>query len=327
MNSWLERSITVLCLNFAFFPVVAFNSTVQAQEEKSSIAILPFDAHGSASPDQGRLLGDRIRSMVVQSQNYRVFERDAMDKILKEQGFQVSQNCENTECAIELGKLLSVKEILTGSLSQIGQVYSVQLRIINTETGTIVNEEFLDCECEFKEIMASKLQTMLSQLIHQTPASPQPVASPESVPPKAEFIRVQRPWLITANIGNINSIVLDGQYNFNPYFAVHGAAGMGFSQSKPTLAPESGFILEGGAKAYFNPHDLAGFADLSFSSNTFLNGLLGLEYRHPQGLTFSLATGLGFNVRTSRVGFVYPTNTSSILPSGLLLKASAGFAF
>ena len=193
MNSWLNRSFTILCLNFALIPLLALSSTVQAQEEKSSIAILPFDVHGSASTDQGRLLGDRVRSMVVQSKNYRVFERDAMDKIIKEQGFQLSQNCEDTDCAIELGKLLSVKEILTGSISQIGQLYSLQLRIINTETGTILNEEFLDCECEFKDIMAVKLPTMVAQLIHQAP--PEPITLPSQTPKQtdSDSVRVQRP--------------------------------------------------------------------------------------------------------------------------------------
>lgn len=140
-------------------------------------------------------------------------------------------------------------------------------------------------------------------------------------------IRVQRPWLLTINAGNINSTMLDMQFNFNEYFAVHGAAGLGASQSNTVTFPESGFILEGGGKAYFNPHDLAGFVDLSFSSNTFINAMLGVEYRHEKGLTFSVAAGAGYNIRTNRFGFVYPANSSSFLPAGTLLKAGVGYAF
>jgi TolB-like protein len=320
---WINSNILALSLGLAIIPTIAFTPALQAQEAKSSIAVLPLEIRGSVSADEAGLLGDRVRSLIVQSQSYRVIERQAIDKILKEQGFQLSQNCQSQDCAIELGKLLSVKELVTGSVSLLGNLVSLQLRVINTETGTISNEAFLDCECDLRTLMMAKLPNTVSQLLNQSLSAPAAVSEPVSTAP----IRIQRPWLITANVGNINSTMLDIQFNFNQYFAVHGAAGMGFSQSNLVTFPESGFILEGGAKVYFNPHDLAGFADLSFSNNTFINALLGVEYRHEKGLTFVLATGAGFNIRTTQFGFVYPGNFSSFLPSGMLLKAGVGYAF
>jgi len=59
-----------------------------------------------------------------------------MEQIIKEQGFQQS-GCSTDECMVEVGKLIGVEKIIGGSISQVGNVFSVSARIVNVETGEI----------------------------------------------------------------------------------------------------------------------------------------------------------------------------------------------
>ena len=66
-----------------------------------------------------------------------------MDDILEEQKFQTS-GCVSDECIVEIGKMIGVEQIVGGSISQVGNIFSVSARIVNVETGEIENTEVYD---------------------------------------------------------------------------------------------------------------------------------------------------------------------------------------
>ena len=57
-----------------------------------------------------------------------------MEDIMKEQNFQLF-GCTSDECAVEVGKIVGVKQIIDGSISKVGDVYSVLISIISMEPG------------------------------------------------------------------------------------------------------------------------------------------------------------------------------------------------
>ena len=63
------------------------------------------------SKSEARTLTEELRSFLVQSKKYIVLERDNMETILTEQGFQQS-GCTSAECAVEVGKLLNVQKTI-----------------------------------------------------------------------------------------------------------------------------------------------------------------------------------------------------------------------
>ena len=66
-----------------------------------------------------------------------------MQEVLKEQGFQ-QPGCTTDECIVEIGRLIGVEKIISGSISKIGNIYSVSSRIVNVETGEIENTAVFD---------------------------------------------------------------------------------------------------------------------------------------------------------------------------------------
>lgn len=306
-RSLLIRALFCVSALFFFGTVASLEqiSPAQAQTTKIPLAVLDLLAKGDAMASEASILTDRVRSLVVQSQAYQVMEREAMDKIMREQGFQSTQDCTGEACSIQMGRLLAVKQIMTGSLTRLNQNYALTLRVIDTEKGLILREEFLDCACSLETLTRDRLPNLVALL---TGAQAKPALLPET---SHKPIRVLRPWLLLGEGGNINVGKLGVQFNFNEYFALHGGPGYGFANDGQVNYPgDMGYRFAqimgfGGAKVYFNPHDLAGFVDLHYASTDFINGMLGIEYRHPQGLTFSASGGVAFDIRVTSPRLIF----------------------
>jgi len=63
-------------------------------------------------------------------------ERVLMKDILKEQNVQLA-GCTSNDCAVEVGKIVGVKQIIGRSISKVGDVYSMFVRIICLNIGEI----------------------------------------------------------------------------------------------------------------------------------------------------------------------------------------------
>lgn len=89
-------------------------------------------------------LTERLRTSLHQTGVFQVMERGRMEDILREQGFQQT-GCTTTECAIEVGQILAVRQMVAGSVGKVGETYSVSLRIFDVETGRTVATVTHDC--------------------------------------------------------------------------------------------------------------------------------------------------------------------------------------
>jgi hypothetical protein len=78
----------------------------------------------------------RLESEIVSRGNLVVVDRANLDKVRAEQGFQLSGEVDD-ESAKSIGKLLGAGAIVTGTLADLGDVYSLTLKAINIETATV----------------------------------------------------------------------------------------------------------------------------------------------------------------------------------------------
>ena len=76
--------------------------------------------------------------MELSKGRYVLVERQQMGEILEEQGLQQS-GCVSSECAVEVGAALGALFIVTGSISKVGNIYSVNAKLLDVETTEIVN--------------------------------------------------------------------------------------------------------------------------------------------------------------------------------------------
>lgn len=121
--------IVVLCLHTTSFP----DSVLK------KVAVIDFFPNG-CSPVESKVVTEYFRSILSKLECFSLYERSNMSTILKEQGFQQSGACTQTDCAIEIGKLLSVPHIIIGTVSKLDNSYTLSARMINVESGFIEQE-------------------------------------------------------------------------------------------------------------------------------------------------------------------------------------------
>lgn len=115
--------------------------TVVAQEKKRSVAVLELQSSGGVTKSEIVALTNRFRGILVSTQVFDVLEREKMSEILKEQDFIMSDNCNSSQCAVQVGQLLGVETMIAGDIGKVGTVYTIDLRIINVESGKIENTQ------------------------------------------------------------------------------------------------------------------------------------------------------------------------------------------
>ena len=80
-------------------------------QELTTFAVFNLKNFGILESESA-IISERLRDILVSLNKYRVLERENMDEILNEQGFQLS-GCTTNECAVEAGKLLNVNKIIS----------------------------------------------------------------------------------------------------------------------------------------------------------------------------------------------------------------------
>ena len=99
------------------------------------VAVFDFEVRDK-DKDISRPLADKVIHEFSQSDKYEVIDRGNMNKILKEQKFQMS-GCVAQECKVEAGQILGVGKIVNGSVGMVGKVYYLTLQLIDVKTGKV----------------------------------------------------------------------------------------------------------------------------------------------------------------------------------------------
>ena len=97
------------------------------------MAVIDFDASG-ISQLEATSLTNRFRTAVGDVGAMRLVERGMMEEVLQEQGFQQT-GCTSEECAVEVGQLLGVQNMIGGSIGRVGETFTLDVRMISVQSG------------------------------------------------------------------------------------------------------------------------------------------------------------------------------------------------
>lgn len=130
MEPWIKKiflfSIIILTIIYTAFSSVS-------SKEKMRTAVIDFRAKG-ISKTIASAISELIRTEMINTGKYLIIERSQMNAIMQEQGFQQT-GCTDVDCAVKIGKLLSARKMLVGTVSKIGQKIIISGRIIDIEKG------------------------------------------------------------------------------------------------------------------------------------------------------------------------------------------------
>ena len=108
-------------------------SLVFAQDSSQTVAVIDFDPSG-ISQLEATSLTNRFRTAVGDVGAMRLVERGMMEEVLQEQGFQQT-GCTSEECAVEVGQLLGVQNMIGGSIGRVGETFTIDVRMISVQSG------------------------------------------------------------------------------------------------------------------------------------------------------------------------------------------------
>ena len=140
-------------------PLLFWVSELKSQ----TIAILEFEGKG-ISQTEASALTDRLNNEIYKLGKYKLVERNQVNEILKEQGFQQT-GCSSDECVAEVGRLLGAQKMVAGSISKVGEVYSVSARIVDMQSGEIEKFANLDHEGKIGDLMKWGMEDIALQLV------------------------------------------------------------------------------------------------------------------------------------------------------------------
>ncbi len=149
---------------------------------KEQIAVIDFSPKGVDTTD-AQVLSERLAAELFLTDSFTLVEREMMREILKEQGFQKS-GCVDESCIVEAGRVIGVKQVVGGSISRLGKTYSVSARLINVETGKVLQSITYDNSGEIDELLpAMRIVARRLAGIEPVPEPPvQQIVSPAPAP-------------------------------------------------------------------------------------------------------------------------------------------------
>jgi hypothetical protein len=131
MNKFYRLPISLIGL-----AILTVHLNAQVAEGKQTVALLEFEGRG-ISQLEAKTLTDRLMSEMVNTDAVIMVERNQMDEILNEQGFQQS-GCTSSECAAEVGALLGVQNMVSGAFGKLGNSYTIDAKMFSVETGATI---------------------------------------------------------------------------------------------------------------------------------------------------------------------------------------------
>lgn len=129
-----------------------------------NIAILDLTITAGVTASDQQMIADRLEMELIATKVYTVLERRKISNMLSEQGFQQSGACEGSECQVQMGQLLGVDQIVTGSLGKIGSVYTMNVKIVDVLTGAIQNSQSVDIKGELSDVLTKGCKELANRI-------------------------------------------------------------------------------------------------------------------------------------------------------------------
>ena len=162
-------------------------------QEPVRLAIQPLTPR-SVDKDDAEMVADVLAAKLMESGKFRVMERSEMSRILSEQGFQKSGACEGQKCAVEVGRILGIEQMVVGAFGKLGDSWVLTVRRVDVETGEVVGQSIRQFEGPLKDVPRDLVAVVASDLVGgETMPVASKVAPPRSiaVPEQSSRVRVR----------------------------------------------------------------------------------------------------------------------------------------
>jgi TolB-like protein len=122
----------------ASLAVVRFVKRSTRGIESPVLAIIPCRSPDGSKSMEGQLIAEQVMTELSLLKGIRVVERQRLEDALAEQKLS-AEGFVSPETAVRAGKLTGANTILTGSITDLGDVVEMHVRIVSVESGEVVS--------------------------------------------------------------------------------------------------------------------------------------------------------------------------------------------
>jgi TolB-like protein len=146
--------------------LVLVSSNLFSQNIREKVAVLDFEING-LNVENSSGFTNRIIMSLFETGQYIVIERSKIQELLEEQNSK-NIGCTNSQCAVEIGKIIGVRKVILGNIDKTGDLFSVSARIVDVESGNILNFYSEDCNnCSIEDISTLLIPTIAMKIANK----------------------------------------------------------------------------------------------------------------------------------------------------------------
>jgi TolB-like protein len=133
-----------------------------AEFKKTKIAVLDFTMQGQEyqTKDMGKIVAEWLITGLVETGRFDVIERRLLEKIMEEHALGAS-GAVDPESVAQLGKILGVKTIVSGTILSFEETVEINARLIAVDTASIIAAE------KVRASSATRLNDLVNQIIEK----------------------------------------------------------------------------------------------------------------------------------------------------------------
>ncbi|MCP4133909.1 MAG: hypothetical protein GY754_23265 [bacterium] len=173
----MTRTVKPILSSLICIVVIILCSSGAFAQNKKRVAILGFGANNT-SKEYAKVVRDIFEVRLFKTGSVEILERDRIDIILNEQGFELT-GCVDTECAVKIGKILSVDMVAVGSINKTGK-FTIIIKFVDITKARVAYADSESAQTEDHiedaiEKLASKIAA--HPVFAGTGSMPEPVSA------------------------------------------------------------------------------------------------------------------------------------------------------
>ncbi|MCH5346316.1 MAG: hypothetical protein J1E63_04365 [Muribaculaceae bacterium] len=159
----MKTAMKRILLLFALIALVVMPSFSQEQSQKKVAVYITGDDVDSSVK---KVIGAKLVAAITSSSGYAAVERtaDFLNALSKEQDYQSSGEVRDSQIA-KLGQRFGVKYVVVADVTEVFDEYYIQARLINVETGLVVNTADVSGPAESASQVISLAQRLSDSLM------------------------------------------------------------------------------------------------------------------------------------------------------------------
>lgn len=143
--------------------------------EKPTLVIMDFEANG-IPPEEAKVFTEHLKVELFNSESYSIIEKSEINQKLQEEGFS-GDKCATVDCLVQAGKFCGAEQAVGGSITKIGDTYSVMVRLVDVNHSQLVKAFAYDHKGDIISLLSDGTSKVAAKISEPKKLNAEPVVA------------------------------------------------------------------------------------------------------------------------------------------------------